>query len=205
MSRIKPLMLSLVLGAFAVDAHAQDEAQHWVSDQLPTYVRSGPTDGYRIVGTLDSGEPVTLLERQNDYSRVRSQDGDMVWIPSRYLQDTPSARSRLPELQTRVDELTSELDGINQEWEQRVADMKTTLDERGQRIEELEARNDELNSAYGEAQETVRGLEARLDTQEQDLLMRYFMYGAGVAGAGLLVGLIVPHLPRRRKRRSGWF
>ncbi|MDO0947064.1 TIGR04211 family SH3 domain-containing protein [Chromohalobacter israelensis] len=198
-------MLSLVLGAFAVDAHAQDEAQHWVSDQLPTYVRSGPTDGYRIVGTLDSGEPVTLLERQNDYSRVRSQDGDTVWIPSRYLQDTPSARSRLPELQTRVDELTSELDGINQEWEQRVADMKTTLDERGQRIEELEARNDELNSAYGEAQETVRGLEARLDTQEQDLLMRYFMYGAGVAGAGLLVGLIVPHLPRRRKRRSGWF
>ncbi|WP_419307060.1 TIGR04211 family SH3 domain-containing protein [Chromohalobacter israelensis] len=205
MSRIKPLMLSLVLGAFAVDAHAQDEAQHWVSDQLPTYVRSGPTDGYRIVGTLDSGEPVTLLERQNDYSRVRSQDGDTVWIPSRYLQDTPSARSRLPELQTRVDELTSELDGINQEWEQRVADMKTTLDERGQRIEELEARNAELNSAYGEAQETVRGLEARLDTQEQDLLMRYFMYGAGVAGAGLLVGLIVPHLPRRRKRRSGWF
>lgn len=205
MSRIKPLMLSLVLGAFAVDTHAQDEAQHWVSDQLPTYVRSGPTDGYRIVGTLDSGEPVTLLERQNDYSRVRSQDGDTVWIPSRYLQDTPSARSRLPELQTRVDELTSELDGINQEWEQRVADMKTTLDERGQRIEELEARNAELNSAYGEAQETVRGLEARLDTQEQDLLMRYFMYGAGVAGAGLLVGLIVPHLPRRRKRRSGWF
>ncbi|WP_432414946.1 TIGR04211 family SH3 domain-containing protein [Chromohalobacter israelensis] len=198
-------MLSLVLGAFAVDAYAQDEAQHWVSDQLPTYVRSGPTDGYRIVGTLDSGEPVTLLERQNDYSRVRSQDGDTVWIPSRYLQDTPSARSRLPELQTRVDELTSELDGINQEWEQRVADMKTTLDERGQRIEELEARNDELNSAYGEAQETVRGLEARLDTQEQDLLLRYFMYGAGVAGAGLLVGLIVPHLPRRRKRRSGWF
>ncbi|WP_256985429.1 TIGR04211 family SH3 domain-containing protein [Chromohalobacter israelensis] len=198
-------MLSLVLGAFAVDADAQAEAQHWVSDQLPTYVRSGPTDGYRIVGTLDSGEPVTLLERQNDYSRVRSQDGDTVWIPSRYLQDTPSARSRLPELQTRVDELTSELDGINQEWEQRVADMKTTLDERGQRIEELEARNAELNSAYGEAQETVRGLEARLDTQEQDLLMRYFMYGAGVAGAGLLVGLIVPHLPRRRKRRSGWF
>ncbi|WP_287124962.1 TIGR04211 family SH3 domain-containing protein [Chromohalobacter sp.] len=198
-------MLSLVLGAFAVDAHAQDEAQHWVSDQLPTYVRSGPTDGYRIVGTLDSGEPVTLLERQNDYSRVRSQDGDTVWIPSRYLQDTPSARSRLPELQARVDELTSELDGINQEWEQRVADMKVTLDERGQRIEELEARNAELNSAYGEAQETVRGLEARLDTQEQDLLMRYFMYGAGVAGAGLLVGLIVPHLPRRRKRRSGWF
>jgi len=26
-----------------------------------------------------------------------------------------------------------------------------------------------------------------------------------VAGAGLLVGLIVPHLPRRRKKRDRWF
>lgn len=198
-------MLTLVLGTLAVNAHAQEDAQRWVSDQLPTYVRSGPTDGYRIVGTLESGEPVTLLGQQNDYSRVRSQNGDVVWLPSRYLQDAPSARSRLPELQARVDELTAKLDGINQEWEQRVADMKVTLDERGQRIEMLEARNQELSSAYSEAQKTVRGLEARLDTQKQDLLMRYFMYGAGVAGAGLLVGLIVPHLPRRRKRRSGWF
>ncbi|MCK2046653.1 TIGR04211 family SH3 domain-containing protein [Chromohalobacter moromii] len=205
MSRIKPLMLSLVLGACAFNAHAQDDGQYWVSDKLPTYVRSGPTEGYRIVGTLESGDPVTLLGQQNDYSRVRSEEGDVVWIPSRYLQDSPSASSRLPELQTRVDELTSKLDGINEEWEQRVHDMKATLNERAQRIEDLEARNDELNTAYSDAQETTRKLKARLDTQEQDLLMRYFTYGAAVAGAGLLVGLIVPHLPRRRKRRSGWF
>ncbi|GAB3340840.1 MULTISPECIES: TIGR04211 family SH3 domain-containing protein [Chromohalobacter] len=205
MSRIKPLMLSLVLGACAFNAHAQDDGQYWVSDKLPTYVRSGPTEGYRIVGTLESGDPVTLLERQGDYSRVRGDDGDAVWIPSRYLQDSPSASSRLPELQARVDELTSKLDGINEEWEQRVEGMTTKLDNRAERIEELESRNAELDSAYSDAEETTRELKARLDTQEQDLLMRYFTYGAAVAGAGLLVGLIVPHLPRRRKRRSGWF
>ncbi|SOC55628.1 SH3 domain protein [Chromohalobacter canadensis] len=205
MSRIKPLMLSLVLGACAFNAHAQDDGQYWVSDTLPTYVRSGPTEGYRIVGTLESGDPVTLLERQGDYSRVRDDDGDAVWIPSRYLQDSPSASSRLPELQSRVDELTSQLDGINEEWEQRVEGMTTKLDNRAERIEELESRNAELDRAYSDAEETTRELKARLDTQEQDLLMRYFTYGAAVAGAGLLVGLIVPHLPRRRKRRSGWF
>ena len=35
--------------------------------------------------------------------------------------------------------------------------------------------------------------------------MRYFMYGGGVAGAGLVVGLLVPHLPRRRSKRDRWF
>ena len=37
----------------------------------------------------------------------------------------------------------------------------------------------------------------RLDTQEEDLLLRYFMYGGGVAALtvvhGLVVGLIGPH------------
>lgn len=35
--------------------------------------------------------------------------------------------------------------------------------------------------------------------------MRYFMYGGGVAGLGLLFGLVLPHLiPRRKKNNGGW-
>ncbi len=31
------------------------------------------------------------------------------------------------------------------------------------------------------------------------------MYGGGVAGAGLILGLILPHIiPRRRKRNDRW-
>ena len=101
--------------------------------------------------------------------------------------------------------LTDELDGINEEWEQRVATMRDTLEARQQRIDELETRNDQLSSNVDESSEQVRALQARLDTQEEDLLLRYFMYGGGVAGAGLVVGLIVPHLPRRRKKRDRWF
>jgi SH3 domain protein len=104
-----------------------------------------------------------------------------------------------------VEELTEELDGINETWENRVADMTETLEVREARIEELEGRNGELDAEAEQARETIRRLQARLDTQEEDLLLRYFMYGGGVAGAGLLVGLIVPHLPRRRSKRDRWF
>jgi len=55
--------LIAALLALAAPVHAQAPASdaRWVSDSLSTYVRSGPTDGHRIVGTLKSGQQLTLL------------------------------------------------------------------------------------------------------------------------------------------------
>lgn len=199
--------LTLGLGLLALPLHAQEaeDGTQWVSDSLTTYVRSGPTDGYRIIGTLTAGEPVTVLETSGDYSRVQNGDGDTVWVLSNELQQAPSSQVRLPELETRVAQLTDELDGINDEWENRVSSMTEALAAGEERVEELEAHNRELDAEAEQSRGTIRRLQARLDTQEEDLLLRYFMYGGGVAGGGLLVGLIIPHLPRRRKKRDRWF
>lgn len=204
---IRRLSLGLALGLIALPLQAQqnNDATHWVSDSLTTYVRSGPTDGYRIVGTLTAGEPVERIETSGDYSRVRNADGNTVWILSRELQDAPSAQVRVPELEQQVAELTAELEGINEEWQSRTATQSESLEAREARIAELEAHNQALDAESEESRRTIRQLEARLDTQEEDLLIRYFMYGGGVAGAGLLVGLIVPHLPRRKRKRDRWF
>ncbi|MEQ5801361.1 TIGR04211 family SH3 domain-containing protein [Halomonas sp. H10-9-1] len=198
--------LGALLGLLALPLAAQEQNDTvWVSDALTTYVRSGPTDGYRIVGTLTAGEPVERLETSGDYTRVRGPGGDVVWILSREIQEEPSAQVRLPELEQRVAELDAELDGIDEAWEQRTAALRETLEVREARVAELESRNHELDVEAQRSLQAARELEARLNTQEQDLLMRYFMYGGGVAGAGLLVGLIVPHLPRRRRKRDRWF
>ncbi|WP_239495209.1 TIGR04211 family SH3 domain-containing protein [Salinicola halophilus] len=196
----------LSLPALAQDAgQSATDSDHWVSDDLPTFVRSGPTDGYRIVGTLQSGQPVTVLETQGDYTRVRGPDGDAVWLQSRFVQAEPSAQARVPDLQARVDELTERLDGIDDEWNQRVADMREELEGRQAQVDELQTDNNRLNESYSHAESRMREMQARLDTQEEDLLLRYFLYGGGVAGAGLILGLLVPHLPKRRRKRDRWF
>ncbi|PWV77370.1 TIGR04211 family SH3 domain-containing protein [Halomonas sp. A11-A] len=203
---ITRLSLGLTLGLLALPLQAQqNDATHWVSDSLTTYVRSGPTDGYRIVGTLTAGEPVTQLETSGNYTRVQNADGNSVWILTSELQATPSAQVRVPALEQQVAELSAELDGINEEWESRTAAQREALEAREARIADLEARNEALDAETEQSRQTIRQLQARLDTQEEDLLMRYFMYGGGVAGAGLLVGLVVPHLPRRKRKRDRWF
>ncbi|MGL6249384.1 MAG: TIGR04211 family SH3 domain-containing protein, partial [Billgrantia desiderata] len=146
--RYRFFLAGVALGLAASPLHAQqaDDNARWVSDELTTYVRSGPTDGYRIVGTLTAGEPVTLLETSGNYSRVENGDGNRVWILSNELQSSPSASYQLPRLEEQVAELEAELGGINETWENRVSAMTETLEVREQRIAELEARNRELDS-----------------------------------------------------------
>lgn len=203
MSRIK----YLVIGALActVAGVAQADQTRWVSDHLSTYVRSGPTDEYRIVGTVDSGDKVTLLATDGDYSRIRSQGGDTVWIKSTDLQEQESVTEQVPALKARANELQSRLSSINETWEKKVAGSTELLNARQQRIADLEQHTADLNQQLTQAQSQSRTYKARLDSEKDDLLMRYFVYGGSVAGAGLLLGLLVPHFPRRRKKRDRWF
>ncbi|UDU83497.1 TIGR04211 family SH3 domain-containing protein [Pseudomonas sp. HN2-3] len=199
--------LIATLVALAAPVHAETPASdaRWVSDSLSTYVRSGPTDGHRIVGTLKSGQKLTLVGSQGSYSQVRGQNGDLVWILSSDLQDVPGQGERLPQLDAQVADLSGQLKSIDDSWKNRVQGMQETLDSRKQLIDELEARNQALNEQLDQSQSTLRDTQARLGDENKQVMMRYMVYGGSIAGAGLLVGLIMPALTRGRKKNDRWF
>ncbi|RMH86820.1 SH3 domain-containing protein [Pseudomonas sp. AOB-7] len=205
----RPFAACLFGGLLALAPVAQAEEAgnaRWVSDSLNTYVRSGPTDGYRIVGTLSSGQKVELLRSQGDYSQVRAENGNAVWIPSRDLQAVPGQAERLPQLEQQVAELSAELKGIDDAWKARVQGMQETLDSRKQLIDELQAARSALDSELTTARAELRDAQAQLGEEQQQVLMRYMVYGGGIAGAGLLLGLILPTMLRvKRKRNDQWF
>lgn len=198
-------LFGALLIAGPVDAQESSDNARWVSDSLNTYVRSGPTDGYRIVGTLTSGQKVELISTKGDYSQVRSESGSNVWIPSKELQDVPGQAERLPQLEQQVAELSEELKTIDESWQVRVQGMQETLDSRKALIDELDARRIALEAELTEAQSELRTTQARLGDENKQVLMQYMVYGGSIAGAGLLVGLILPMLTRGRKRNDRWF
>ncbi len=186
-----------------ITAQAAD-SERWVSDSLTTYVRSGPTDGHRIVGTLRSGQKVELLSTSGNFSQVRGEGGSTVWIPSSDLQDVPGQAERVPQLTQQVAELTEQLNGIDNTWKTRVQGMQETLDARKKLVDELEARTKTLNDQLADSQAELRSTQARLGDENKQVMMRYMVYGGSIAGAGLLVGLILPALTRGRKKNDGW-
>lgn len=195
----------LLAGSAALAEEEKAGNVRWISDSLTTYVRSGPTDGYRIVGTLTSGQKVELLSTQGDYSQVRGENGSAVWIPSRDLQEVPGQAERLPQLEQKVAELSTQLAGIDDTWKQRVQGMQETLDSRKALIDELQAARASLDSELSQARSDLREAQAQLGDENKQVLMRYMVYGGSIAGAGLLAGLVLPTLLRvRRKRNDQW-
>ena len=83
--------------------------------------------------------------------------------------------------------------------------MQETLDSRKALIEELEASRKALDAELSNSQSELRTAQARLGDENNQLLMRYLVYGGGIAGIGLLLGLILPALTRGRKRNDRWF
>jgi len=199
--------LIAALVALAIPAHAEEPASdaRWVSDSLSTYVRSGPTDGHRIVGTLKSGQKLSLVGSQGNYSQVRGQNGDLVWILTNDLQSVPGQSERLPQLDAQVAELSGQLKTIDDSWKNRVQGMQETLDSRKKLIDELEARNKALGEQLDQSQSNLRDTQARLGDENKQVMMRYMVYGGSIAGAGLLAGLILPALTRGRKKNDRWF
>jgi SH3 domain protein len=65
-----------------------------------------------------------------------------------------------------------------------------------QRRLELQDENTHLEAEL----ERLKGAIKEAENQTQQ---RWFLIGAGVAGAGILLGLILPHL-RFRRRKSSW-
>ncbi len=64
------------------------------------------------------------------------------------------------------------------------------LDEQGEQLQTLRQQNGQLQQALG--------------TKEQDQQYRWWREGGYIAGAGLLLGLLLPFLPRPRRRKERW-
>lgn len=48
-------------------------------------IRGGPGTSYEVVGSLQSGNAVTILLRQNGWSRIRTAGGTVGWVSTQYL------------------------------------------------------------------------------------------------------------------------
>ncbi|MDY6942087.1 MAG: TIGR04211 family SH3 domain-containing protein [Pseudomonadota bacterium] len=211
------LFIVLIIVLFLLPSNAW-AATRYVSDQLEITLRSGASNQHRILKMLDSGMALQVLE-QNDtgWSKVRTPRGDEGWVLSRYLMNGPSARSRLEraerevqQLQTTNETLTTELNALKQELSSTREHLKQTTGRSEELAEKLDTASEGLKMA--QTNQTLRQDIARLRMNIQTLEQQterladrsrrdWFLAGAAVLIAGLFLGLVLPRLNFRRKKR----
>lgn len=202
---MKKLLSLIVMTLFLVPAsYAQNR---YISDNLFTYMHAGPSNQFRIIGSVNAGDKVNLVnaDRKAGYSQIIDSKGRKGWVESKFVSKVPSMAERLPLLEKELSDVKEKLAAARQTSDQEKAGLVESLAARNSQIKELESSQSEMNKQLLSSQDEVRELRAKLDTQKEDLLLKYFMYGGGVAGLGLLFGLLLPHmLPSRKKSPNGW-
>ncbi|AKP33176.1 TIGR04211 family SH3 domain-containing protein [Yersinia aleksiciae] len=204
MQKIRLICLAVLSLSLSWGAHAEEK--RYISDELDTYVHSGPGNQYRIVGTLKGGDEVTLIsvDEGTNYGQIRDSKGKTTWIPLNQLSETPSLRIRVPDLEQQVKTLTDKLANIDNSWNQRTAEMQQKVAASDSVISELQKENESLKNQLVVAQKKVSAVNLQLDDKQRTIILQWFMYGGGVAGIGLLLGLVLPHLIPSRKKNNRW-
>jgi len=201
---VKKLICMVLLSMLAAPTFAQDR---YIADKLFTYMHSGPNNQYRILGSIDAGEKVKLLDvnKESGYSQIADERGRTGWVESRFVTREVSTALRLPALEKELAEVKNQLANARQNADSEKTGLAESLELRNQQIADLERSYGDISKQLTESQTEIRELRAKLDTQKEDLLLKYFTYGGGVAGIGLLLGLVLPHIiPRRKRHPAGW-
>ncbi|KLN97707.1 TIGR04211 family SH3 domain-containing protein [Moellerella wisconsensis] len=203
MRKLPLFVLSLV--GIGLSMTSQAAEKRYISDELSTYVHTGPGNQYRIVGTLNSGDEVELVATDKDFAQVKDSRGRTVWLPSDQLSSQPSLKTRIPALEAENQQLRTKLQNIDDTWNARTAEMQNKVADSDNIVAQLKAENTKLNNELIKAGKKLEIAEVNLDDRRRELILQWFMYGGGVAGVGLILGLILPHIiPRRKKRNDRW-
>lgn len=220
MKRFLPLLICAIL---LLPQMATAETRY-VTDIFKITLRSGESTSHKIIRMLDSGSAVDVLSTNpgNGYSKVRV-GGTEGYVLTRQLMSHPSARDQLASMQKEVEELKaapgelrSNLANLQKEHRElqqahkKLQEIKDKQEQELQSIQRTASNAIRISNERNELRKQVADLTREVEDLKQEnrdlsneATRDWFLIGAGVIIAGILIGLILPHL-RFQRRRSSW-
>lgn len=181
--RVMRLILALLVGPLVCPFTAGRPAcadMQYVTDMLILTVREGPGTEYKVISTLRSNMPVDVLEEQEKYLKVRTENGVEGWVAKQYITpQTPKPiiiaglNATIEQLRSRVAALeqagTSEAGQIaaeKQAYMMRIKDLEKDLRKWQKEAEANKTRLDDVTREYKSllaASRNVAGVVAERD------------------------------------------
>ena len=216
-------VISLMIGLTFTSLAAHAVEKRYVTDKLYIQLRSGPSNEYRILKVVQSGEHLIYIGEEGDFTQVKTSKGIEGYVRTQYLVNEPVAKEKLILANRELDNIKAELTTARQQVKELSQELETTKSERAdasrsnnelerelERIRNIsenavaldeKARN--LTRAKQDLELQVSTLSAENQELRSDQSLSYLIYGGGLVIIGILGGLILPGL-RGRRSNSGW-
>jgi SH3 domain protein len=216
---MKPFLAILVFHLLLPAAVAAETM--YLSDTIQINLRTGRGVEYKILAMLNSGQAVEVIEKGDQYTRVRIPNGMEGWVLSRYLTSTkPSAllleslEKKHQELLLKIDETTKEnsvLKADNKRIDEEISIRKSALSDLTRSYEMLKSDTagfSKLQSSFDESVSQLKELKIRAGELEGEVKylnqyknMQWFLIGAGI----LFFGMVIGFSAKRQRKRSDRF
>ena len=188
-------LLSLVALMLLSPSLLAAEQTRYISDNVYTFLHGGPGTQYRILGSAEAGQPVTYSgETQGDYVKIVDHKGREGWVDANLISSEKSFRVQLPEVQAKLDQVQAELSQVT-------ADSNDSAQIIRQLRSQLATAEESLSIASNERDSATRELASIQNNERYEMLKQ----GGMIAGAGIILGVILVYLPRpRRRQKNRW-
>lgn len=199
----------------------------YVSDTLVLNLRDNIKSPFKVVGTVISEEPLTILDEKDDFLFVETEEGEKGWISAQYVKESKPKSEIIAELQSEITSLTEshnksvqELDSLRQdirdgvfapeiaaataEAERLRQVQQTLMSEKEALKKDYQNRIDRLTSELAEVKSSIEQEDRRLEelTAENSRLRKYHNIYWFCAGAAVFVsGIVTGKLVSRKKKR----
>lgn len=216
---LRSLNVFLALIFLTLSTAAWADARY-VIDELSVNMRKGMGTDFAINAILKSGDRVTVLsDNDSGYSKVRTADGKVGYILSRFLSKEATGRiraermqSKLEDLQAKNSQLTEALAAARSGREQSESEsselqqQRDKLQARLDWIEETSANSVQIAEENQQLRQQLLAMESEVSTLRQDnkeirTWHKGQKVGAIILGIGLFLGWL---LGRLRRPNSAW-
>jgi SH3 domain protein len=215
MKKLNILTIALIIFTFKVSA----ESFVYITDELDLPIRSDKNFGNNIIRLLPSGTELSLLQSTEDGWAQIQFDDTIGWIKTFYLSSNPSAREELKKLTREYNSntlLISKLSDEKEELEKKLITLKNDNTDLIVQSSKSQAEKEHIEQIYQDAlklehenEKLIQNnlqLKAELQLAENNTQIQkdtssrnWFIVGAIVLFLGMIIGLIVPNLLKRRR------
>jgi len=215
MKKLNILTIALIIFTFKVSA----ESFVYITDELDLPIRSDKNFGNNIIRLLPSGTELSLLQSTEDGWAQIQFDDTIGWIKTFYLSSNPSAREELKKLTREYNSntlLISKLSDEKEELEKQLKSIKNDntnliiqssksqaekehIEQIYQDALKIEHENEKLIQSNLQLKAELQLAENNTQIQNDTSSRNWFIVGAIVLFLGMIIGLIVPNLLKRRR------
>jgi len=194
----------------------------YVSENFEITMRTGPGTDRKIISLVESGKALEILEKGEEWSKVRTINGKEGWVLNRYLSASQPCAMVLDRVRQDYDVLAAKYKDLKDNFDELNAQKKSTDADLSQNQKD----RDELSTAYETLKKEAadflklkqrhkqmtadldaeKTLAAKLDEENMQLkrsrIIQWVLTGGGIMLVGFFIGLFSSS---RRKSRSSLY